>query len=45
MSAVAPAVLGHRLLLDLDRRLRGGTAESVLADIIGQVAIPMPEPA
>ena len=44
-SAVAPAVLGHRLLLDLDRRLRGGTAESVLADVIGQVAIPMPEPA
>jgi MoxR-like ATPase len=45
VSAVAPAVLGHRLLLDLDRRLRGGTSESVLEDIIGQVAIPMPEPA
>jgi MoxR-like ATPase len=43
VAAVAPAVLGHRLLLDLDRRLRGGTERDVLADVLGRVAIPMPE--
>jgi len=43
VTAVAPSVLGHRLILDLDRRLRGGSVESVLGEVLRSVAIPMPE--
>jgi MoxR-like ATPase len=43
VAAVASPVLGHRLLLDLDRRLRGGSAAGVLAEVLKSVAIPMPE--
>lgn len=43
VAAVAPAVLGHRLLLDLDRRLRGASADAILAEVIGRVPIPMPD--
>ena len=39
---VAPAVLGHRLLLDVDRELRGATAEDVVRDVLAEVPIPMP---
>jgi len=43
VAAIAPAVLGHRLLLDVDRELRGATAEQVVADVLRGVAIPLPE--
>ena len=43
VAAVAPAVLGHRLLLDLDRRLRGASPEAILGEVIGGVPIPMPD--
>jgi MoxR-like ATPase len=34
VRAVAPAVLEHRLLLDIDRELRGATTTAVLADVL-----------
>jgi MoxR-like ATPase len=37
---IAPAVLTHRLVVDLDRSLRGATAESAMAAIIDAVAAP-----
>lgn len=40
--SVAPAVLAHRLLLDVDRELRGATREQVIADVLGGVPVPMP---
>jgi MoxR-like ATPase len=42
VAAVAPAVLGHRLLLDLDRELAGATAALVLSDVLASVPIPIP---
>ena len=42
VAAVAPAVLGHRLLLDVDRELRGATPEDVVRDVLAGVPIPMP---
>ena len=41
--AVAPAVLGHRLLLDVDRQLRGSTAEQVVAGLLTSVPVPLAE--
>ncbi len=44
VKSVAAAVLGHRVLLDLDRQLRGMTAESVIEDLLAVVeAPPAPE--
>ncbi len=44
VKSVAAAVLGHRVLLDLDRQLRGMTAESVIEDLLAAVeAPPAPE--
>jgi MoxR-like ATPase len=40
VKAVAPAVLVHRLVVDLDRSLRGATAESALAAVLEQVPVP-----
>ena len=40
VKAVAPAVLGHRLRLDLDRELRGASTEAVLADVLAATAVP-----
>jgi MoxR-like ATPase len=40
VKAVAPAVLGHRLVVDLDRSLRGATADGALATILATVAVP-----
>jgi MoxR-like ATPase len=42
VTAVAPAVLAHRLLLDLDRELAGATAALVLADVLASVPLPIP---
>lgn len=43
VAAVAPAVLPHRILLDIDRELRGATAERVVAEILASTPVPMPE--
>ena len=43
VAAVAPAVLAHRILLDIDRELRGATAEQVVADLVDRTPVPMPE--
>jgi MoxR-like ATPase len=40
--AVARPVLGHRLLLDVDRLLRGATVERVLTEVLGSVPVPVP---
>jgi len=42
VAAVAPAVLEHRLLLDLDRELAGATGARVLADVLADVRLPIP---
>jgi len=44
VAAVAPAVLAHRILLDVDRELRGATADRVIAELIGSVPVPMSGP-
>ena len=41
--AVAPAVLSHRLVLDLDRQLRGATPGAVVARLLEQVPLPVTE--
>ena len=40
VKAVAPAVLTHRLAVDLDRSLHGATADGALATILGAVPAP-----
>ncbi len=40
--AVAPAVLAHRLLLDLDRELAGATGGKVLDEVLATVRVPVP---
>ena len=40
VKAVAPAVLGHRLRLDLDRELRGASPDAALADVLAATAVP-----
>jgi MoxR-like ATPase len=44
IRAIAPAVLGHRLRVDLDSSLHGATAERVLADVIGAIPVPVDDP-
>jgi MoxR-like ATPase len=41
IKALAGPVLGHRLVVDLDRSLRGMTGEVVLAEILDTVPIPI----
>ena len=40
VKGIAPAVLAHRLVVDLDRTLRGATAESAMAAILASVPAP-----
>jgi MoxR-like ATPase len=40
IKALAAPVLGHRLVVDLDRSLRGATADGALADILASVPVP-----
>jgi MoxR-like ATPase len=40
VKSVAQAVLAHRLVVDLDRSLRGATPESALASILESVPVP-----
>jgi MoxR-like ATPase len=44
VAAVVGSVLGHRLLLDVDRQLRGATVERVLAEVLASVPVPVPVP-
>jgi MoxR-like ATPase len=41
VRAVAPAVLGHRLLVDIDRRLRGTSPEEIVAGLLRSVPVPL----
>ena len=41
--AVARPVLCHRLLVDIDRQLRGMTAAGVMEEVLGSVPVPVPE--
>jgi MoxR-like ATPase len=40
VKAMAGAVLGHRLVVDIDQGLRGASAEAVLAAILEEVPVP-----
>jgi MoxR-like ATPase len=40
---MAHAVLDHRLLLDVDRELRGATVTGVIAEVIDSVPVPLAE--
>ena len=44
IRSIAPAVLGHRLRVDLDSSLHGATAERVLAEVIAGVPVPVDDP-
>jgi MoxR-like ATPase len=41
VRTVAPAVLAHRLLLEVDRELRGATVAGVIQTVIDNVAVPL----
>jgi MoxR-like ATPase len=40
VKALVPAVLGHRIILDIDRQLRGATAEDAIEAVLDSVAAP-----
>ena len=40
VKAIAGPVLAHRVLLDIDRQLRGATAEAVIDEILAAVDAP-----
>jgi MoxR-like ATPase len=40
VKALVPSVLAHRMLLDIDRQLRGSTAEDVIEALLKDVAVP-----
>jgi len=40
VQAVAPAVLAHRLRLDLDRELRGASVVAVVSDVLSATPVP-----
>ena len=42
--SVARPVLCHRLLVDIDRQLRGITAGNVMEEVLDSVPVPVPEP-
>lgn len=41
VRAVAPSVLGHRLLVDIDRRLRGTSPDEIVASLLRTVPVPL----
>jgi len=45
VRAVAHSVLDHRLLLDIDRELRGATVRGVVDDVLDQVPVPLADDA
>jgi len=40
VAAMAPAVLGHRILMDVDRELRGATPGQVIAEVLERTPAP-----
>jgi MoxR-like ATPase len=42
VKSVAPAVLGHRVVLDLDYSLRGSSAVDIVKQVIASVGAPPP---
>ena len=40
VKTLVPAVLGHRVVLDIDRQLRGATSDDVIEAILASVAAP-----
>jgi MoxR-like ATPase len=45
VAALAPAVLTHRLLVDIDRELRGARPERVIAELLAEVPVGVGEAA
>ena len=45
VAAVAPAVLAHRVLLDVDRQLRGARTDRVIAELLDTTPVPVGAPA
>ncbi len=43
VKRIAPAVLGHRLMLSAQARLRGRSTEQVLAEVVASVPVPVEE--
>jgi MoxR-like ATPase len=43
VAAAAPSVLTHRVLLDVDRELRGATTEGAITDVLSRVPVPLTE--
>jgi MoxR-like ATPase len=41
VRTLAPAVLGHRILVDVDRQLRGATADRVVEETLASVPVPL----
>jgi MoxR-like ATPase len=41
VKAMAESVLAHRMILTSNSRLRGGTAEQVVSDVLGSVPVPI----
>jgi len=41
VQAVVPSVLGHRLLLDVDRQLRGASVERIVEQVVESVPVPV----
>ena len=44
-ARVAHAVLAHRLLLEIDRELRGATVTGVVEEVIDSVPVPLADDA
>ena len=42
VAAVAPAVLAHRLTVELEQELRGATRDGVVAEVLEAVPVPIP---
>jgi MoxR-like ATPase len=43
VATIAPAVLAHRILLDVDRELRGATADRVVTELVASTPLPIPK--
>ncbi len=41
VQAIAPFVLGHRLLLDVDRQLRGASVDRIVEQLLSSVPVPL----
>ena len=41
VQAIAAPVLAHRLMVDVDRQLRGASVDRILQDVLGSVPVPL----